>query len=91
MDLLQNFVSPAVLFLYVAVGAGIVLLCCAMAKLIRWAKRRPAGAYFFLALMPLISLFPIPPAEIKKLQQVKQEQVERKQEAGEPPPDEPTV
>ncbi len=91
MDLLQNFLPPAALFLYVALGAGIVLLCCAMAKLIRWAKRRPAGAYFFLALMPLISLFPIPPAEIKKLQQVKQEQVKRKQEAGEPPPDEPNV
>jgi len=91
MDLLQTVMSPAVLFLYVAVGAGIVLLCCAMAKLIRWAKRRPAGAYFFLALMPLISLFPIPPAEIKKLQQIKQEQVKQEQEAGAPPPDEPTV
>ncbi len=91
MDLLQNFVSPAALFLYAALVSGIVLLCCAMAKLIRWAKRRPAGAYFFLALMPLLSLFPIPPAEIKKLQQIKQEQVKRKQEAGEPPSDEPTV
>ncbi|ALZ77851.1 hypothetical protein ATY27_11385 [Rheinheimera sp. F8] len=62
-----------------------------MAKLIRWAKRRPAGAYFLLALLPLISLLPIPPAEVKKLQHIKQEQVKRKQEAGEPPPDEPTV
>ena len=91
MDLLQNFLSPAALFLYVAVGVGIVLLCFAMAKLIRWAKRRPAGAYFFLALMPLISLFPIPPAEIKKLQQIKQEQVKHEQEAGEPPPIDPSV
>jgi len=91
MDLLQTFASPAALFLSVAVIAGIVLLCCAMAKLIRWAKRRPAGAYFFLALLPLISLLPIPPTEIKKLQQIKQEQVKRKQEAGEPPPDDPTV
>jgi len=91
MDLLQNYASPAALFLYAAVVAGIVLLCCLMAKLIRWAKRRPAGAYFFLALLPLLSLFPIPPAEIKKLQQIKQEQVKRKQEAGEPPPNDPSV
>lgn len=91
MDLLQTVMSPAVLFLYAALVAGIVLLCCAMAKLIRWAKRRPAGAYFFLALMPLLSLFPIPPAEIKKLEKIKQEQIKRKQEAGEPPPDEPIV
>ncbi len=91
MDLLQTAGSPAAFLLYGAVIAGIVLLFCTMAKLIRWAKRRPAGAYFLLALLPLISLLPIPPAEIKKLQKIKQEQVKHEQEAGEPPPDEPTV
>lgn len=91
MDLWQPDVAPAAFVLYGAVVAGIVLLLCLMAKLIRWAKRRPAGAYFLLALLPLISLLPIPPAEVKKLQHIKQEQVKRKQEAGEPPPDEPTV
>jgi hypothetical protein len=51
----------------------------------------PAGAYFILALFPLVSLFPIPPSEIKKLQLIKQEQVKRKQESGDPPSDdEPT-
>ena len=35
-------------------------------NMVRWAKRRSAGAYLMLAFLPLISLLPIPPTEIKK-------------------------
>ena len=75
------------LLLYCVAGVVFVLLLWGLAKLVRWAKRMPAGAYLILALFPLISLFPIPPAEIKKLQRIKQEQVKRKQESGDPPSD----
>ncbi|WP_267895183.1 hypothetical protein [Pseudoalteromonas sp. NC201] len=34
----------------------------------------PKGAYLFLALMPLISLFPIPPPVFKNVAKAKQEQ-----------------
>jgi len=79
------------LLLYAVAGAVFLLMLWGLAKLIRWAKGMPTGAYLILALFPLISLFPIPPAEIKKLQRIKQEQVQRKQDAGDPPSDdEPT-
>ncbi|MCT6699283.1 hypothetical protein [Rheinheimera sp. 4Y26] len=63
----------------------LLLLCWLLVRLVRWAKRRSAGAYLMLAFLPLISLLPIPPTEIKKLQQIKQQQVKQKDEAGEPP------
>lgn len=61
-----------------------VVLLWLLTKIVRWAKRRPAGAYVILAIFPLISLLPIPHSEIKKLQRVKQEQVEQKEQSGEP-------
>lgn len=87
MDFLSKFEHWQLVLLYVLIGAGCVLLW-ALAKLVRWAKKRPAGAYLVLALFPLISLLPIPPAEIKKLQRVKQEQVKRQQESGDKAVDE---
>ncbi len=56
-------------------------------NMVRWAKRRAAGAYLMLAFLPLISLLPIPPTEIKKIQQIKQQQIKQKDESGAPPPD----
>ncbi|MBU1390657.1 MAG: hypothetical protein KJ856_02710 [Gammaproteobacteria bacterium] len=91
MDFGSKFSGWEHLLLYSVAGAVFVLLLWGLAKLVRWAKRMPAGAYFILALFPLVSLFPIPPSEIKKLQLIKQEQVKRKQESGDPPSDdEPT-
>ena len=49
--------------------------------MVRWAKRRSTGAYLMLAFLPLISLLPIPPTEIKKIQQIKQQQIKQKDEA----------
>lgn len=88
LDLVSKFGDWEHLLLYCVTGAVFILLLWALAKIVRWAKRMPAGAYIILAVFPLISLFPIPPAEIKKLQRIKQEQVKRKQEAGDPPTDE---
>lgn len=88
MDFINKFDNWQLVLLYVMVGTGCLLLCLWLAKLVRWAKRRPAGAYLLLAMFPLISLLPIPPAEIKKLQRVKQEQVKRQQESGDKAADE---
>ncbi len=91
MDFGSKFGGWEPFFIYSVAVAVFLLLLWGLAKLVRWAKGMPAGAYLILALFPLISLFPIPPAEIKKLQRVKQEQVKRKQESGGPPSDdEPT-
>ncbi|MDX1526940.1 MAG: hypothetical protein R3273_11955 [Pseudidiomarina maritima] len=91
MDFGSKFGGWEHLLLYSVVGAVFILLLWGLAKLVRWAKGMPVGGYVILALFPLISLFPIPPAEIKKLQRIKQEQVKRKQESGDPPSDdEPT-
>jgi hypothetical protein len=87
MDFGSKFSGWEPLLLYSIAGAVFVLLLLGLARLIRWAKRMPAGAYLILALFPLVSLFPIPPSEIKKLQLIKQEQVKRKQESGDPPSD----
>ena len=87
MNFTQN-IHPGwfVLIAGIAIGSFVVLLWL-LAKVVRWAKRRPAGAYVILAIFPLISILPIPHSEIKKLQRVKQEQVQQKEESGEPPAD----
>lgn len=91
MDIASQFSGWEPLVLYSVASVVFFLMLWGLVKVVRWAKRMPAGAYFILALFPLISLFPIPPAEIKKLQRIKQEQVKRKQESGDPPTDdEPT-
>ncbi len=43
-----------------------------------------AVVVLMLAFLPLISLLPIPPTEIKKIQQIKQQQIRQKDESGEP-------
>ncbi len=73
------------LLVYAIAAAAAVLGIWAMIKLIAWAKGMSTGAYLTLAIFPLISLFPIPPTEIKKMERIKQEQVKQKEESGEPP------
>ncbi|MCF6438216.1 hypothetical protein L1077_02055 [Pseudoalteromonas luteoviolacea] len=50
---------------------GVVIL---MYRAVRWAKKMPKGAFLFMALMPLIALFPIPPPQFKNIAKAKQEQ-----------------
>ncbi|QUI63149.1 hypothetical protein GSF04_11770 [Pseudoalteromonas sp. A22] len=59
-----------VLLLLTAIFIASILLF----KVVLWAKKMPKGAYLFLALMPLISLFPIPPPVFKNVAKAKQEQ-----------------
>ncbi len=75
----------APLITYAVTTISAVLGLWVMIKIITWAKARPMGAYLALAFFPLISLFPIPPTEIKKIERIKQEQVQQKEESGEPP------
>lgn len=42
------------------------------------------GAVFFLAIFPIISIFPIPQQEIKKIENIKKEYIKKVDENGEP-------
>lgn len=88
MDFGSTLTGWQLLAVYLVAGTILLLSLWGLVKLVRWAKGMPAAAYFILALFPLISLFPIPPAEIKKLQRVKQVQVKHKQESGDSPDNE---
>ncbi len=88
MDFLLLNSKGAELVTTLLLWAFVVLLLLWLGRwffyMVRWAKRRCTGAYLMLAFLPLISLLPIPPTEIKKIQQIKQQQIKQKDEAGEP-------
>lgn len=52
-------------------------------SLVKWAKGMPKGAYIFIAFMPLISLFPIPPTVFKNVAKAKQEQRRKQTQSDE--------
>ncbi|KZN58855.1 hypothetical protein N482_00280 [Pseudoalteromonas luteoviolacea NCIMB 1942] len=52
----------------------IVILAFLLYKTVLWAKKMPKSAFFFMAFMPLIALFPIPPPQFKNLEKAKQTQ-----------------
>ncbi|WDE08707.1 hypothetical protein SG34_032905 [Thalassomonas viridans] len=60
------------------------LMVRGMYRLVIWSKRMPKGAFLFLAVFPVLSVFPIPAQEIKKLEKIKQEQLREEDESGEP-------
>lgn len=60
-------------------------------SLFKWAKKRSAGAYLMLAVLPLISLFPMPPSELESIVEAKQEQPEEEDESGDPPNEEDCI
>jgi len=61
-----------------------ILLCIGvMCRLVRWSKRMSKGALLLLAIFPVLSVFPIPPQEIKKIEKMKQEQLKKQNENGE--------
>tara|TARA_Y100000588_G_C13848062_1_gene750706 strand:+ start:412 stop:642 length:231 start_codon:yes stop_codon:yes gene_type:complete len=69
--------------LTIGLGVLIIFLFLILAKrAAKWAKKMPKGAYLFMALMPLISLFPIPPPAFKNVAKAKQEQPKRKEDNG---------
>lgn len=79
-----NIISIQELFYYSLIIVFVLFLLKGMFKLVAWSKKMPKAAFVFLAIFPLVSLFPIPPQEIKKLERIKQEQVKNEDESGEP-------
>ncbi|MGY0587935.1 MAG: hypothetical protein ACW7DY_19820 [Paraglaciecola chathamensis] len=69
---------------YFALILFAVLIIRGLYRLVVWSKRIPRGALIFLAVFPILSVFPIPPQEIKKLERIKQEQLQEEDESGEP-------
>lgn len=83
-----NIISIQELFYYSLIIVFVLFLLKGMFKLVAWSRKMPKAAFVFLAIFPLVSLFPIPPQEIKKLERIKQEQVKNEDESGEPPREE---
>jgi pilus assembly protein TadC len=52
-------------------------------KLYVWARRMSLAALLFLALIPLISIFPIPPIAFKNLEQNKQQELKKREKEEE--------
>ena len=53
-------------------------------KVVIWSKKMTKGAVVFLAIFPIISIFPIPQQEIKKIENIKKVHVKKQDENGEP-------
>lgn len=62
-----------------------LILVNVLYKLVLWGKKMAKGAFIFLAIFPLISVFPIPPPAFKSVEKAKQEQHKRKEDSGDPP------
>lgn len=77
MDLL----TPSVLSSLILVVLFIFIIWL-LYRVVKWSKKAPKGAYVFVALLPMMSIFPIPAQEIKKLEQIKQQQIQEEEESG---------
>jgi hypothetical protein len=63
------------LYFKIAIGAvTLPFIIFILWRMVIWAKGMPKGAYIFIAFMPLISLFPIPPTVFKNVAKAKQTQ-----------------
>lgn len=68
--------------LYTIAMLLILSMAIGMYRLIKWSKKMPKGAFVFLAIFPVLSLFPIPPQEISKLERIRHEQIKEEDESG---------
>ena len=57
-------------------------------RLVLWGRTMSRGALLFLAIFPLIAIFPIPPPAFKNVEKAKQEQCKSDEDPGDPPDDE---
>lgn len=89
MDLL-NAIDIKVIY-YLGGILFTLLILRGMCKLVTWSKKMPKGAMVFLAFFPLISIYPIPPQEIKKIERMKQKQIKNEDESGDPPNEDEVV
>lgn len=85
MDLLISVGINNELLQYFVVLVLVMTLIKFMHNLVIWGKKMPKGAFIFLAIFPLISIFPIPPPVFKNVEKAKQEQRKRKEDSGDPP------
>ncbi|WP_421419719.1 hypothetical protein ACN9JF_07820 [Pseudoalteromonas lipolytica] len=53
-------------------------------KLVLWAKKMPKGAYLFMAIFPLLSLFYIPPPVFENVAKAKHEQRKKQKRYDKP-------
>jgi len=53
-------------------------------KLVLWAKKMPKGAYLFMAIFPLLSLFHIPPPVFENVAKAKHEQRKKQKRYDKP-------
>lgn len=88
MDLLDRVEIGTLLLHWLIVSMLLLLVFWAMMKIVAWGKTMSRGAFLFLSLFPLLSLFPIPPPQFENVQKAKQEQRKRKEDSGDPPDDE---
>ena len=54
-------------------------------KIFLWARGKPKGAFVLLAILPMMSLFPIPPIAFKNMEVVEKKQHKRNEDSGDPP------
>ncbi|RXJ71866.1 hypothetical protein CS022_19050 [Veronia nyctiphanis] len=83
MDLLDHIILRHIGLLLVLIPIAFYIVR-GMYRLVVWGKRMPKGAFVFLTVFPVLSLFPIPPQEISKLERIRQEQVKEEDESGDP-------
>lgn len=77
MDLLtSDLLNSLILF------ALFIFIIWLLYRVVKWSKKAPKGAYVLVALLPMMSIFPIPAQEIKKLEQIKQQQIQEEEESG---------
>ncbi len=77
MDLITSDVFSSLLLV-----ALFIFIIWLLYRIVKWSKKAPKGAYVFVALLPMMSIFPIPAQEIKKLEQIKQQQIQDEEESG---------
>lgn len=75
------------LFIYFSFLLILPCLIWLFFRLVKWGRGMSKGAFLFLAIFPLLSIFPIPPPVFKNIEKAKQEQRKRKEDSGDPPDD----
>ncbi|WP_299807308.1 hypothetical protein [uncultured Shewanella sp.] len=85
MDLLSLTNIKGELSQYFMIIICLLLLFRVLYGMVFWGKKMSKGAFLFLAIFPLISIFPIPPPTFKNVEKAKQEQRKRKEDSGDPP------
>ncbi|MEZ9821567.1 hypothetical protein AB4238_13235 [Shewanella sp. 10N.286.45.A1] len=88
MDLLNSIGIKDVLLQYCVGAIMFLILVNCLYKMVIWGKKMSKGAFIFLAIFPLISVFPIPPPAFKNVEKAKQEQHKRNEDSGDPPDEE---